>query len=271
MRSPTRARDRRRVVWGASAAAAVVVGAAGFAVGCGGGGHGGDYVAIGAAGDPAAPGADGPADPTGGVRLVPLDGQGDSPGGAYGPDASAKSGAGAAAGAGPHAGTPGSAPVAGAGAPQDPTQGAPVEGGPGGRTPPGRPAPPRSTTPSSSPSPPAPSSTASGPSGGASAGPASLAVSRPVRANADQRWCENVTLTFVNSGGSAVRSGTITFGSHVVDALGTDWATRESTAPLPVPIAAGARTERTWTVCVDAWRVPLGMHIETRDVSVRWE
>ena len=37
------------------------------------------------------------------------------------------------------------------------------------------------------------------------------------------------------------------------------------------PIAAGARTERTWTVCVDAWRVPLGMHIETRDVSVRWE
>jgi hypothetical protein len=24
-------------------------------------------------------------------------------------------------------------------------------------------------------------------------------------------------------------------------------------------------------VCVDAWRVPLGMHIETRDVTVRWK
>ncbi|MER6789241.1 hypothetical protein ABT330_32265 [Streptomyces sp. NPDC000658] len=79
-----------------------------------------------------------------------------------------------------------------------------------------------------------------------------------------------MTLTFVNSGGHAVGSGTITFGSHVVDALGTDWATRESTAPLPAPIAAGTRKVRTWTVCVDAWRVPLGMHIETRDVSVRW-
>lgn len=96
-------------------------------------------------------------------------------------------------------------------------------------------------------------------------------MSEPFRAKTDQRWCEDVTLTFVNSGGTAVGSGTITFGSHVVDALGTDWATRESTAPLPVPITAGTRKERTWTVCVDAWRVPLGMHIETRDVSVRWE
>ncbi|MFI7297532.1 hypothetical protein [Streptomyces sp. NPDC050121] len=108
-------------------------------------------------------------------------------------------------------------------------------------------------------------------------------MSDTVRAGTDQRWCEDVTLTLHNSGGTAVRSGTVTFGTHVVDALGIDWATRESTAPLPTPIAAGARAERTWTVCVDAmgvpplersreWgRVPLGMHIETRDVSVRWE
>lgn len=80
-----------------------------------------------------------------------------------------------------------------------------------------------------------------------------------------------MTLALRNSGGSAVRSGTVTFGTHVIDALGIDWATRESTVALPVPIAAGARKEKTWTVCVDAWRVPLGMHIETRDVSVRWE
>jgi hypothetical protein len=24
-------------------------------------------------------------------------------------------------------------------------------------------------------------------------------------------------------------------------------------------------------VCVDAWRVPIGMHVETRDVSVEWK
>jgi hypothetical protein len=24
-------------------------------------------------------------------------------------------------------------------------------------------------------------------------------------------------------------------------------------------------------VCVDAWRVPLGMHVETREVDVRWK
>lgn len=98
-----------------------------------------------------------------------------------------------------------------------------------------------------------------------------LVVSDTVRAGTDQRWCEDVTLTLHNSGGTAVRSGTVTFETHVIDALGIDWATRESTAPLPTPIAAGAREKRTWTVCVDAWRVPLGMHIETRDVSVRWE
>ncbi|MFD9394255.1 hypothetical protein ACFWBB_26990 [Streptomyces sp. NPDC060000] len=96
-------------------------------------------------------------------------------------------------------------------------------------------------------------------------------MSDPVRAGTDQRWCEDVTLAFRNSGGTAVRSGTVTFGTHVVDSLGIDWATRGSTAALPTPIAAGARREKTWTVCVDAWRVPLGMHIETRDVSVRWE
>lgn len=79
-----------------------------------------------------------------------------------------------------------------------------------------------------------------------------------------------MTVSFRNTGGTAVRSGTVTFGTHVVGALGIDWATVESTEDLPAPIAAGAVEERTWTVCVDAWRVPLGMHVETRDVSVRW-
>lgn len=93
----------------------------------------------------------------------------------------------------------------------------------------------------------------------------------PVREPADERWCERVTVAFHNTGGTAVRSGTVTFGTHIIGALGIDWGTIESTEGLPAPIAAGARKEQTWTVCVDAWRVPLGMHVETRDVSVRWE
>ncbi|MEU7060128.1 hypothetical protein [Streptomyces sp. NPDC046197] len=80
-----------------------------------------------------------------------------------------------------------------------------------------------------------------------------------------------MTVAFRNSGGTRVRSGTVTLGTHIIGALGIDWATVESTEDLPAPIKAGARKDATWTVCVDAWRVPLGMHIETRDVSVAWK
>ncbi|MFF7726329.1 hypothetical protein [Streptomyces sp. NPDC008001] len=75
-------------------------------------------------------------------------------------------------------------------------------------------------------------------------------------------------MSLTNSGGSPVTSGTVAFGAHVIDALGIDWATVTSSQPLPVPIEAGAATEASWTVCVDAWRVPWGMHVETRDVAV---
>ncbi|WP_405734744.1 hypothetical protein OG885_23540 [Streptomyces sp. NBC_00028] len=101
--------------------------------------------------------------------------------------------------------------------------------------------------------------------------PAALTWGDPVRAATDQRWCEDVTLVFRNSGGAAVRSGTVGFGTHIIGTLGVDWGTVESQVGLPAPIEGGARKERTWTVCVEAWRVPLGMHIETRDVDVRWE
>ncbi|MFI1029214.1 hypothetical protein [Streptomyces sp. NPDC020951] len=258
MRSPTRARGRRGAVWGASAAA-VVVGAAGLLAGCGGGGHGRDYVAIGAAGDPTPPGAHtgDSADPTGGVRLVPLDGG--SPDGKPDPGTTGTTGTTAQeAGDGtsrlaePGSGSPQASTGQGGGSGQGGQEGG------GGRTTPSSPVP-------------TPTGPSPAPSGSAPAGPAALSVSEPVRAGTDQRWCEDVTLAFHNSGGTAVGSGTVTFGTHVVDLLGIDWATRESTAPLPTPIAAGARGERTWRVCVDAWRVPLGMHVETRDVSVRWE
>ncbi|WP_210593745.1 hypothetical protein [Streptomyces sp. GESEQ-35] len=101
--------------------------------------------------------------------------------------------------------------------------------------------------------------------------PAALAWSEPEREAADERWCEKVTVGFHNSGGTAVRSGTVTFGTHIIGALGIDWGTVESAEELPAPVRAGARKEKSWTVCVDAWRVPLGMHIETRDVSVQWK
>ncbi|WP_317452022.1 MULTISPECIES: hypothetical protein [unclassified Streptomyces] len=87
-------------------------------------------------------------------------------------------------------------------------------------------------------------------------------------ADGDRRWCERVTVTFRNSGGTAARTGTVTFATHVIGALGVDWATLVSTRPLPGPIEAGAARTETYTVCVESWRVPLGMRIDTREVTV---
>ncbi|WLW53816.1 hypothetical protein [Streptomyces sp. YU58] len=230
---------RRGAFIGASAA---VVCLGGVLAGCAGG-SGGGYTATGAAGGP--PRAPGTAAPTGGVRLVPLDGTpsassqppwpergaGNSPGGS-GTSRSVQE-------PGPSSG-PDLGPSTGPGAPS-------ADGAESGRT---------TADPQDSPTP--------------AAGPAVLVVGDPVRRATDERRCEDVTLGFHNTGGSAVRSGTVTFGTHVIGALGVDWATVESTEELPAPIGAGAREEKTWTVCVDAWRVPLGMRIETRDVSVRW-
>ncbi|MFF0200956.1 hypothetical protein [Streptomyces sp. NPDC005017] len=95
-------------------------------------------------------------------------------------------------------------------------------------------------------------------------------MGEPEREAAAERWCEKVTLELRNAVGSTVCSGAVTFGAHIIGALGVDWGTVESAEALPVPIAPGAREARPWMVCVDAWRVPLGMHVETRDVSVEW-
>ncbi|MER5597175.1 hypothetical protein [Streptomyces sp. NPDC002265] len=198
------------------------------------------------------------------MTLVPLDGSGAGNGS---PSAGDGPSGGRAAGSGPGttAGRPDSAPdgsSAGDSSAADGTAGGTgSSGGTGPGTPPSVPAGPGTGShPPSVPSTPA-----------ASAAPAALSVGEPVRTAADERWCEKVSLALRNTGGTEVRSGTVTFGTHIIGALGVDWATVGSTAGLPVPIAAGAREERTWTVCVDAWRVPLGMHVETRDVSVQWE
>lgn len=204
------------------------------------------YVAVGAAGEaPAKPVA-----PTGDVELVPLDGadrsgEKDRAAGEDGPDDRT--------GSGPVGRTPSKSPdESGSSGPSGGTQST----GPSGGT--------RSSGPPESPAVPEPSAPAE-------PRPAVLKVSEPVREAAEERWCEQVTLEFRNTGGTPVRSGTVTFGSHVIGPLGTDWSTVESEEPLPVPIGAGDSGKETWTVCVDSWRVPLGMHVETRDVSVKWK
>ncbi len=100
--------------------------------------------------------------------------------------------------------------------------------------------------------------------------PARLTLSTPTRAAAADRWCERVTVTFTNTGTTAARSGTVSFATHIIGALGIDWATITTTQPLPAPLAGGAAKTQTYTVCVEAWRVPLGMHVDTQKVTATW-
>ncbi|WP_323182576.1 hypothetical protein [Streptomyces sp. NBC_00094] len=141
--------------------------------------------------------------------------------------------------------------------------------GTGGGTPPRTP----TTAPGSGDPGPSPTTPPSSPSASPtpSPGPALLTVSAPVLADSDRRWCEQVTVTFRNTGGSAARSGTVTFATHVIGGLGVDWATITSSRPLPAPIAAGTARTETYSVCVDSWRVPLGMRIDTRQVTATWQ
>lgn len=102
------------------------------------------------------------------------------------------------------------------------------------------------------------------------AGPAVLSVGAPSRSAGDHRWCENVTVRFHNTGGTAVKSGEVVFATHIIGLLGVDWATITSRQALPAPIAAGEVVSRTYGVCVEAWRVPMGMRVETRAATATW-
>ncbi|ROQ67477.1 hypothetical protein EDD93_1914 [Streptomyces sp. 840.1] len=276
------------------AASAAVLCLGGSLAGCGDGTGGEGYTAVGAAQSGPGRTPSGAVAPSGKVTLVPLDGDrrggGDgrpgstapsgSPGSLRSPGSSAKGrgtggpGApgtpgrtadGTGSGTGTGSGGGGTGPTGGSGGSNG--------SGSGGSTPSGSNGPGDSgssggsngsggsTAPAT---PPAPGSTAP-------AGPAVLKVGAPGRAAADHRWCEKVTVEFRNTGGSPVRSGTVTFATHIIGGLGIDWATRESTAPLPAPIDAGAARKKTYTVCMDDWRVPLGMHVETRDVTAVWK
>ncbi|MFE2734379.1 hypothetical protein [Streptomyces sp. NPDC059349] len=261
-------RGRRGALTGATAA---VVCLGGLLAACGSSGGGDGYVAVGAAGatPDRTPGRT--VAPTGDVELVPLDGAASDPpgpsesgtgsgeggGGDKSPGGGSSGDTGAGAGAEARTGTgSGTAEASGPDGSGQPSTGAGGSGSSGS---------------GSSASGGGATTTPSAPGTGTPSGPAALKVGDPERKAADKRWCEDVTLDMVNTGGAAVRSGTVTFGTHIIGALGIDWATVESTQDLPVPIGAGKRKKKTWTVCVDTWRVPLGMHVETRDVSVKWK
>ncbi|MQY35714.1 hypothetical protein SRB17_37030 [Streptomyces sp. RB17] len=242
LRTTTWTHGRRGAVTAASAAVVVL---GGVLAACGAHGPGGGYVAVGSG--QRVPGS---VTPTGSVTLVPLDGgKNTSGGGRTSPGDAAASGGTSASG------SPDAPERTATGPGGDGSPATPGPTGTGGRT----------TPPATSPAP-APS-----PGRSKAPTPADLSWGDPTTEPADQRWCQKVTVGFENSGGTAVRSGSVTFGTHVIGALGIDWGTVDSTVDLPVPIAPGAHEDHTWTVCVDAWRVPLGMHIETRDVSVRWK
>lgn len=289
MRRQTFGSTGRRGTVIAASAAALCLG--GLLAACGSGQDDDGYVAVGAA---AADGPQGPGDgsrtPSGKVTLIPLDGSGDrggegrgeegrdgGPGGDGGEDgrgagASSSSGAGGPGGrsvdpgGGERTRSPG---PQGSGSPARPGTKPPTPGGDSG---PGSPSSGRPGAPSApggpgagggtpgEPSPPAPPAT-----------PAAVKLSAPQRAAADKRWCEKVTVEFRNTGGTPARAGTVTFATHIIGALGVDWATITSAQPLPAPIAAGSARTRTYTVCVESWRVPLGMRVETQDVSAVWE
>ncbi|MFJ2771662.1 hypothetical protein [Streptomyces sp. NPDC087300] len=264
----------RRAVRNVLGAGAAVLCLGGLLSACGGDGKDG-YVATGPAGasPERAPGKT--VAPSGDVKLVPLDEGGDgAKDGKRGAGSGASAGKGSAhpdtdrgaGGAeGKSSGGPGSSGSKGSGVASSGPGSA--SGGPasGGSSPGRGPGPGGTGGGSGSPSAPGTGSPST------PAGPAKLSVGDPERKAADKRWCDKVTVTFHNTGGSPVRSGTVTFGTHIIGALGVDWATVESTVALPAPIGPGSKKEKTWPVCVDAWRVPLGMHVETQDVSVDWK
>ncbi|WP_406421007.1 hypothetical protein OH809_20845 [Streptomyces sp. NBC_00873] len=273
------------------AASAAVLCLGGALAACGArAGDGDGYAAVGAAGTGPEKAPKGAVAPSGRVTLIPLDGEGGGsadkepePGtSAASGDTGGMGGTGSGAGdrtsggaqsssgsggtsAGTTGGTAGSAGSAGgtgsvgstggSGTGGSGTDGSGTDGTASGGTGDG------SATPS----------TPSAPGSTAPAGPAALTLGAPERAAADHRWCEKVTVEFRNTGGSPARSGTVTFATHIIGGLGIDWATVETTAPLPAPIDAGAAREKTYTVCVNAWRVPLGMHVETRDITAVWK
>ncbi|MBT2451123.1 hypothetical protein J7F03_29440 [Streptomyces sp. ISL-43] len=232
--------------------------AAAALTGCGGPAREG-YVAVGAVGPGSERGAGANVAPQGGVEFQPLP---QAAGGSSASSASSESPAGTSPGA-PGSQPPGGTAATGRGGSGGPSAGAPGTASPGTASP-GTPG----GTPGTGPAPSAKPGTTAPSLPAATA--AKLSVGAPTRSAAADRWCEKVTVSFTNTGGTAARSGTVSFATHIIGALGIDWATITSTQPLPAPIAGNTTKTQTYEVCVESWRVPLGMRIETRKVTATW-
>ncbi|MFC9822130.1 hypothetical protein ACFWG6_10460 [Streptomyces erythrochromogenes] len=255
----------------ATALLALCCTAAAGLTGCGGPAREG-FSAVGAAAPGPERGAGENVAPQGGVEFQQL-GDPSATGGSAGSSSTSTAPAGSGTAGGP---TPGgatsTAPGGSAGAPG-------TTAGPGRvPTPPGIPGTPGAPTNPANPTGPTGPPSPTGPPGKPGttppapppATPAQLTLSAPARSAAADRWCERVTVTFTNTGTTAARSGTVSFATHVIGALGVDWATVTTTQPLPAPVAGGASKTQTYTVCLEAWRVPLGMHVDTRKVTATW-
>ncbi len=236
--------------------------------GCGGPARDG-YVAVGAAAPGPERGAGENVAPLGQVEFQQLGGP-DAAGGSSASAPSPDTTSGPAGSATPGGSAPGGATTTAPGGSGN-TPGTPA--GPGSTPPsPGTPGTPGTQRPPTGPT--APGTPTGPPTGPGTTPPAStparLTLSAPVRAAAADRWCERVTVTFTNTGTTAARSGTVSFATHIIGALGVDWATITTSQPLPAPLAGGASKTQTYTVCVESWRVPLGMHVDTRKVTATW-
>ncbi|WP_052230023.1 hypothetical protein [Streptomyces sp. CT34] len=244
----------RRTTAASASAAVLCLGV--LLTGCAGA-AGSGYAAVGAQGPADGSAPNRPVPPRGGVELTPLDGDG-GPGAGH-------------PGRSPDSGRPGSPGSPGTTAGTHPASPGPSSSptGPGDSAGTNTPAPPGDSprpwpSGTATPAPPSPTVPA-GPGA-----PAGLLVGKPALAATDVRWCQQVTLDFLNTGDRPVTSGTVTFGTHIIGALGIDWGTVGSDHKLPLPLAAGRPATGTWRVCVDAWRVPLGMHLDTKDVTFTW-
>ncbi|MGW7457084.1 hypothetical protein [Streptomyces sp. NPDC054797] len=255
MRKGSRGPSRAATLLALSCTAAVGL------TGCGGPARDG-YVAVGAAAPGPERGAGENVAPQGQVEFQQLGG----PSAAGGSSASSGTSASPPGSPTPGGSAPGGATTTAPGG-SDPTRGTPPGPGsptPAPGTPPGPAGPSGGSTKPGTTTPPAP------PPATTPATPAKLTLSTPVRTAAADRWCERVAVTFTNTGTTAARSGTVSFATHVIGALGVDWATLTTTQPLPAPIAGGTARTQTYTVCVEAWRVPLGMHVDTQRVTATW-
>jgi hypothetical protein len=98
--------------------------------------------------------------------------------------------------------------------------------------------------------------------------PDPLTAGPPQDTPGGQPWCEDVTVTYTNSGTRQVTSGQATLVSQVTDAFGYVWGSYRTPVALPLPIAPGTAATSSYDLCLAPWQVPPGTHLETTAVEL---